>query len=268
MASKAINLRIENLIASVKGLNKKEAAKLCTYEVRFLKKKYKINTAMTYLTEYRAKLIKTRPELSRYLSVGKRTVKARIRRSKKILIKKMSKKIKISNHDVIISRAKELLNSDKYADIALGLCLLTGRRLTEILKTAKFKSYKRRRYMLEFKGQLKKKFEFGYFPIYALGNSSKECKIALKRLRSLIDTSKMTNKEVERKYHVVVNQRATINFGEFIGRCTAHKLRGVYAYICDSVYRGELDTSIFLGRILGHNELDTDTSLAYKKYIL
>lgn len=42
----------------------------------------------------------------------------------------------IKNPDAIVSRGTELLASDHWDEIAVGVAVCTGRRLTEVLKTA------------------------------------------------------------------------------------------------------------------------------------
>ena len=116
---------------------------------------------------------------------------------------------------------------------------------------------------------MKKKVDLERYPIYTLENSASECKAALKKLRDILDTKELINKKVERKYHTTVNQKCTILFCKYIGRCSAHDLRGVYATICTELYKPKtIDQNVFLSGILGHNWNDTDTAQSYKKFRL
>ena len=59
----------------------------------------------------------------------------KIKRKGRATVSKAQKSLtEIKDYKLMISTALELIDSDKYAKIAAGLCLLTGRRLTEILK--------------------------------------------------------------------------------------------------------------------------------------
>src|SRR5579875_3767616 len=59
--------------------------------------------------------------------------------------------------DAIVQRAATLLRSSRWEDLAVGLAVTTGRRLTELLKTAQF--HPMSAYTVEFSGQLKQKQE-------------------------------------------------------------------------------------------------------------
>lgn len=269
MVSKTIQERIDILSLEILKSERDISIQLCKEESKYLLSTYSLNYVATCLTEYKKQISKIDSSLSIYLSIGKDLIKERKKVSKKRQNNRNISKIKIVNYEKMIQEARGLLDSNKYSEIALGLCLLTGRRLTEVLKTASFTNYKRRKYMLNFEGQLKKKIEFDKLPIYVLGNCASECKTALKKIRSILNTKNLSNKQVERKYHTTVNQRCTMIFKPYLGRCTAHDLRAAYAAICSEVYRPKtVDQNIFLSAILGHNWQDTDTAQSYKKYFI
>lgn len=269
MVSTPIQERIDNLIMMINKSSKKESILLCKKESKYLLKEYSLNYATTCLTEYKKQVGEVKPSLVPYLSVGKKLIVKKIMISKKRRNEKNRHVSKIINYEKMIEEARSLLESEKYSEIALGLCFLTGRRLTEVLKTAKFSNYKRRKYMVNFEGQLKKKQEIDKYPIYILGNYATECKSALKKIRAILDTKELSNKEVERKYHTTVNQRCMMIFKPYIGRCTAHNLRAAYAAVCSEIYRPKtIEQNLFLSGILGHNWSDTDTASSYKKYII
>lgn len=267
MVSNTIQDRINTLISKLENISTNERIELCKNESKYLLSAYSLNYASTCLTEYKKQIGAIYEGLNIYLSIGKSLIVKRQNSIKKSRNKKNRSVSKIANYELMIEAARQLLESSKYSDIALGLCFLTGRRLTEVLKTARFTDYKRRSYMVNFDGQLKKKENATRYPIYTLGNYAKECKAALKKLRSMLDTRNMSNKEVERKYHKTVNQRCNLKFNIYIGRCTAHNLRAAYAAVCSEVYRPvTIEQNLFLSGILGHNWNDTDTASSYKKY--
>ncbi len=269
MASKTIKLRAENFINSLDGLSQSEKGKRCKEEVLSLKKEYSINYVRTSLTTYREVATMNRETLNHYLTVGYKAAN-KIKKAYNRKLSKQHKELKkIVGYEGAMLKAKELLSSEKYSDIVCALCFLTGRRMSEILKTAKFTSYKRYSYMLTFKGQLKKRdIDFKY-PIYVLGNLSNECKQALKRVRELVDTKNMTLEQVSRKYESVINQRCTVLFGSSLGRCSAHDLRKAYSTICTALYKKPNQSiNSFLSSILGHNQDDLNTANSYQKYYL
>jgi len=267
--SRPILDRLYRLEKEMKGASESRIKELCKDEVKELKGKYSTSYVLTCLCEYRKHFKGDYKNVTYYLAVGKEDIKEDRVRKKKRLNKKNRNKIKVVDWMGMIEKAKDLLLSDKYQEVALGLSFLTGRRLTEIVKTARFTHYRKRKYMLNFEGQLKEKRGLGKFPIYALGNSAHDCKVALSKLRGMIDVRGLSNKEVERKYNVSINQRATVIFKDNMGRCSAHRLRAVYAAICCELYmtKGD-DKNNFTASIMGHNALDTDSAMAYKKYML
>ncbi len=267
--NKTIRTRLDKLILAIDGLNLKDSKSAISKEMQHLKDVYSINYATKVSTIYKKELGLIDERLQRSATVGKIELRKRKANQKKGLIKRASNKKKVINLPIMIEVAKELLCSDRYTDIASGLALLTGRRITEILKTGNFTNYKRSKYMLNFDGQLKKKGENERYPLYALFNTAKDCKIALGRIRLILDTKKMTNEDVSRKYNKAVNSRVMLHFSPFIGRCSAHDLRAVYAAVCSREYRPiEIDENVFFSGLLGHNSDDIETANSYKKYIL
>lgn len=63
----------------------------------------------------------------------------------------------IDTPDAIVQKATNLLNSYVWAEIAAGLSVLTGRRCTEVIKTAKFEL--KSKFSVIFRGSLKRKNE-------------------------------------------------------------------------------------------------------------
>ncbi len=63
----------------------------------------------------------------------------------------------ITNPEAIVNKARELIKSNYWSDMAAGLAVVTGRRVSEVLKTAEF-SYKTK-YSITFSGALKRRQE-------------------------------------------------------------------------------------------------------------
>ena len=138
--SKEIEKRIQNFITSIKDASSVECVKLAKQEVRFLRLKYKVSTVQTKLTIYRKAVLKLETkskDFSRTINALKilkseiKTIKSRYERK---LLKQSKKRTQVRNVEKMIQIALKLLDSSKYSDIVSALCLLTGRRMTEILK--------------------------------------------------------------------------------------------------------------------------------------
>ncbi len=185
------------------------------------------------------------------------------------MVKAQKTLVKIKNYEDMIQRAIKLLDSSKYVDIAAALCLLTGRRPTEILKTAKFTNSKNSKKVMHFKGQLKTKRIDLKYEIYVLGNSKEKCKKALKVLRSMLDTTKLSNSDTGKRYNQVINDKVNAHFSSYLGRCSSYDLRKAYATICTKEYKPTSQAiNSFLSQILGHESDDINTANSYQKYYI
>ena len=171
----------------------------------------------------------------------------------------------------MIQCAERMLKNDSVADITAGLCLLTGRRMSEVLKTAKFTNRSNNTNKAYFSGQLKSKGTDKLkdkVAIYTLVDRA-IIKEATKRLRQLCDTSKLTTEQINRKFESSVNSACWSSFDMYIGKCTSHDLRKVYGAICREWYKpAEQSDNSFLASILGHSSEDLNTVNSYNKYYL
>jgi integrase len=266
--NKIIEQRIKNLNDRIEYLSVSDAVRECKKEVRELSKIYKPTSIRAYLTMYRRFLKTDNSKIINSLKV-KSSVQNKIQRDYDKKLSKTQKKLsKVKNIDKMLNLAVELLDSESVSEIVSGLCLLTGRRMTEILKTAKFKNSRNSKKVMLFEGQLKTEEQRTY-EIYVLRDSKKECKKALKRLRLLVNTKKMSNYEVSRKYETSVNAKVNAYFQSYIGKCSAHDLRKVYATYCSEHFKEKSQTvNSFLSQILGHGSDDIKTANSYQKYYL
>jgi len=273
--SKTIEKRIEEYREATKNINELESLKMLKKEVDYLLKTYKPASVRRYLTIYRK-------GLANHLSVDVRAIltipqnlqnKIEKRYTKKVA-KRHKKLISIKNNEVMIQKAVELLESKKWFEIAAGLCLLTGRRATEVLKTAKLTNCDNSQSKAFFKGQLKSKGldkSKEKYPIYILGDSKNKCKDALKKLRAVLDCKKLSNYETGIKYNSQLNKTVKKYYSKYvkIDGLSSHTLRNVYSVICIKEFKKDYQTrNSFLANILGHGENDVDTANSYQKFYL
>jgi integrase len=273
MTSKLIKARAKNFIKGLKGLSMQQIQTRCKVELDFLRGEYKLNYFQTILTEYRkqAKLqgFAGKKDISLLLIVTKAEKKERAKSIKKGLKLRHKDQRYISDYKGLISLAIENLESGNIPKIACSLCLLTGRRAGEIMKTAKFFKVGKQKDKLYFAGQLKKRNSAEKYKIYALGDSAGACKRALAVLRESAPTAKLDLEKVERRYNPQLNRVATMLFGEYLGRCTPHDLRKAYGAISAHLYKQPNESpNAFLAPLLGHNSDDIQTANSYLKYYL
>lgn len=267
--SKYIDQRIEKFNSDISSMSNQQAAKRAIKEVKQLLKKYTPATTRTYLTRYRKALTEDKSLLMKHLKLPKQE-QIKVEKNYATVIAESQKERKeIKNYEQMIQKAIRLLDSTKYSEITSALCFLTGRRATEILKTAKFTNSKNSQKVMYFEGQLKTDIIGLKYEIYVLGNSRDKCKRALKRLRGILDTKKMSKYDVSRKYETTINAKVKACFSEFIGSCSAHKLRKAYSTICVKLYKEEKQAiNSFLSMILGHGEDDVKIANSYQKYYI
>jgi hypothetical protein len=138
--------------------------------------------------------------------------------------------------DMLVQQAEALLHGEQWYELALGLAIATGRRSTEILKTAKF--YPKTPFTLLFEGQLKKRdLLMKPYEIPTLVSADLVLS-AWRRLRRLVDCSPLELDEVNNRYGSVVRALANERLSgliplrsskEFV---TTHLNRCVYGRLC------------------------------------
>jgi hypothetical protein len=164
----------------------------------------------------------------------------------------------LSDPDGIVARGAELLRSQRWEERAVGLAVTTGRRLTEILKTAVF--HPMSAYTVQFEGQLKQKAELlAPYEIPTLVEADLVIE-ATSRLRTLLDCSALDNTEVERRYGPVLRSAADHHFKALVptraGRednLFVHLLRAVYGTIATFYFAPPtINALVYLATIEGH----------------
>lgn len=267
------------------------------------KYKGKVNALHTYLTEYRNYIKEAIPctnENSYEVTIGKFASKSAPSSRRKIRLHFAHRYLKKNqdetpyraqtikdNSDVkrrnpkyfysheVIAKAVDLLNSSKYSSLALGLMLLTGRRQSEILKTAKFEVIDSETIL--FSGQLKTRdcptAKTDPFPIPVLADSQLICE-ALARLRSMPEVRELADKPVKscNGKAATIGRACETNFSSLIKDCIPKDLRAAYAQICLVYRRSDRDRRTdyepYFAEILGHATDDLDTSKKYKLFEL
>lgn len=271
--SNVILSRIENFKSATSSLSEAEKTNELKNEVKKLVSEYKATSVRRYLTLYRKNLNGFINGDLRSILTLPQHLQNKIENSyTKKVVKQQKKLKKIKEYQTALDLAKELLSSEKWFEVAVALCLLTGRRSTEILKTAKFTNVGNSKKKVFFKGQLKSKGlskEQNKYQIYILGDSKNECKNALKKLRSLLDCKNLSNEQTVKKYNSQLNNTVRRLFSGYLGDCTAHDLRKAYATICTKEFKDDSQTvNSFLASLMGHSSDDLTTANSYQKYYI
>jgi hypothetical protein len=172
---------------------------------------------------------------------------------------KHSRRRSINHPDKIVSEAVRLLKSPNWANMAAGLAVLTGRRVAEILSTAKFK--KRSQFSILFTGALKRRGEPVEltFEIPTL-TTADHIITALSRLRAeLPEAVHMSPSDINKKYESAVANVCDRTFAQLVparegqGNLYTHLFRAVYATIATFWYcPPSVNETEFKAAIQGH----------------
>ncbi len=129
----------------------------------------------------------------------------------------------------IVDELLKLVKSDKPIEIVIGLCIATGRRITEITKTAKFYKIRNNQHLIEFSGTLKTNNDQTKYTIPVLV-PSQDAIDALKKIRMLFNTKKMTNEECDQVYGAKARYclKTSLKKNGFEIEMTIHTLRSLY----------------------------------------
>jgi hypothetical protein len=165
----------------------------------------------------------------------------------------------LSNPQAIVDKAVTLLDSPEWADIAAALSVLTGRRSSELLATAKFTA--KSPYSVTFTGSLKRRGELQElsFEIPTLATSKQVCSALDKLRQQLPDAGKMTPEAVNRKYGPAVARACDKHFTDLVPQrqgkdnLYTHLFRSVYATIATFWYcPPQVDPVEYRAAIQGH----------------
>ena len=139
----------------------------------------------------------------------------------------------LADPNEIVRRAGVLLQSDSWSELAAGLAVATGRRAAEVMQTAQFK--KASQWSVWFTGAVKRRGE----PVplrFELPTLVEAASVisATKRLRQLLDTEGMSNREINRAYSHAVAQACDRTFNDLVP--TRDGKDNLYTHLFRSVY--------------------------------
>jgi hypothetical protein len=175
--------------------------------------------------------------------------------------------------NALVYRATNLLLSREWADIAAGLMLLTGRRSTEILKTARLEP--KSSFSVIFRGALKRRGEPVElaFEVPSLTEATTVL-TALDKLRKICPTESMSIEAVNGTLSGQIGAAVDRGFGDLLPpvkgreRVHAQMLRKLYAAIAVYFYCPlQVDEVEYRSHIQGHFSGHTDLSLAERRQI-
>jgi hypothetical protein len=157
----------------------------------------------------------------------------------------------------VVATAVTLLQSQRWEEIAVGLAVTTGRRLSEVLKTGEF--VLEEPYTVLFAGQLKRRDKIlDPYEIPTLC-AARLVVDAWQRLRSLQDCSAMDAKQISHELGPLVSATADRYFSAYVpprdGRddLYTHLCRTIYARIAWLFYGPDHVVDLkFMARIQGH----------------
>lgn len=174
--------------------------------------------------------------------------------------------------NAVVTRATQLLQSREWSEIAAGLAVLTGRRSTEILKTAQFEW--KTEFSVIFVGALKRKGEETIlsFEIPTLCQAQYVI-TAWEKLRKILSTSELTNAQVN-TYSDAVANACDKHFSDLVQptegreRLYTHLFRKIYATISTYFYcPSNVDDAEFRAEIQGHFSGHEHLTLAERRSI-
>ena len=147
----------------------------------------------------------------------------------------------IADPNEIARRAAVLLDSDSWSEIAAGLAVATGRRAAEVIQTANFEHASQ--WSVWFIGALKRHGEPEElrFEIPTLVKAASVIS-ATRRLRQMLDTDGMSNREINRAYSHAIAQACDRTFTDIVppregkDNLYTHLFRAVYSTIATFWY--------------------------------
>lgn len=267
----AVN-RIEEFISAITNIDDEvETEKLCESELDYLRSELALTSVRRAVTRYRnaiAEVSKTHCAL-KYFKLTKQE-QATVKAATKSQVYSDHINLRPIDGDDLILKASELLDSTSYLNIALGLMLLTGRRVTEILKTASMSVITDESVM--FAGQLKTKgadnAQTDPYEIPVLTDSQTVVDV-LSKLRQFKDFSSLSNDQVHSRCNKSLNEYVKKHFGKLILEVKLKDLRSAYATICHDFYcPDQISQTAYFAQILGHSKEDLTTAQSYQDFYL
>ena len=172
----------------------------------------------------------------------------------------------LDSPEAIAQTANQLLSSRIWSEVAAGLAVVTGRRVSEILKTAHF-TFKST-YSVMFTGAVKRRDEAVTltFEIPTLVPAHTVLD-AISSLRGWLDTNNMTNRQINDRYEHAVAQACDRHFRNLVplrsgkGNLYTHLFRSVYATIAAHWFCPPTVSDLeFRAYIQGHFQILNETN--------
>jgi hypothetical protein len=190
---------------------------------------------------------------------------------------------RIDDPDAIVRLSEDLLRREEWYNLALGVTINTGRRITEVLKTGIFAP--KTAYTLWFKGQLKtKEYDLAAYEIPTLAPADLVLS-AVARLRQVQDCTQMSNDAVSQRFGPVMRQMADQHLSALIPKrdpaqnLYTHLSRSIYGRLCVLYHCPPAVFDIqYMAHILGHywyfrerdekKRANLDSTLHYMDYVI
>lgn len=191
--------------------------------------------------------------------------------------------LQINQPDAVVALAEALLRSDEWYNLALGVTVATGRRITEVLKTGIFAP--KTEYTVWFKGQLKTKAE--ELPAYEIPMLAPADLVitAVTRLRQLQDCAHLSNDTVSQTFGPVMRQMTDRHLEGLIPKSDpeqnlyTHLSRSIYGRLCVLYHCPAPAFDLeYMAYILGHHwyfrekdaqkRANLDSTLHYMDYVI
>jgi len=276
--------RIEPLypLLKAKGPSRHAALKrlqrLCEREVDLLRSEHTLATVKLYLSSYRSALRSIDPEHPAlrarkhrsnqrfsYLALTPEETRA-INAAYQTEIRKDQSDLIPLDPKEFIATAKELLASERFISLGMGLMAVTGRRPAEIFFSASFAPAPNKLPFpaVIFGGQLKTRFapgtSFEPYPVPVLA-VPKTVLEAFERLRAIRTYPSQQRAHIATKD--ALNNEVKVAFGQGNLRWKPGHLRSAYGTICCHLFKPRnMTDDIFLAQILGHKLLPGAAALS------
>ena len=240
-----------------------EIKEICEAEVAFWKSKFPGTPNSWRNPHTQSRKIVAASDLSEekkawvneYLSLGKDLWTEINQSVVPALTLRLENQMLLKDPDNIVLQADALLDATRWQDLAAGLALATGRRSTEILKTATFSPATA--WTVIFDGQLKN--PVGPFEIPVLCPAEKVL-TAYARLRAAFDVEDMTENEVSNSFHKPLTASVKRHFENLIPTrsgetLNTQDLRSVYQRLAIFFYAPLLvDAEEYAAEVAGHRK--------------
>jgi hypothetical protein len=264
--------RTEEFITSLKSLKKQRSIEaLCRLEIEYLTNELSLTAKKRALTRYRNAVKEIAPNHIA-LNFLKLTIdeQLELKQGYKTQLYTDHTNLRPVDPEKLIIKGTELLKADSYLNLSLGLMLVTGRRATEILKTAQMSLATPDTVI--FQGQLKTKnsdnAQTQPYEIPTLCDSSLVVE-ALAKLRTLRDFSDLTPDQVHSRSNKSLNESIKRQFKGLIDNPSPKDLRACYAQICHEYFcPRHISQTAYFAKILGHSEQDLATAQSYQDFYL